>query len=104
MTRIATRRSPGAEKRALLDLLPDQGDWTEEEYLWLTDHTRRLVEFTDGFIEVLPMPTDRHHAILDFLLDAFKDYVVPSGGRVRFCGLRVRLRSGKFREPDLVVL
>ena len=29
-------------------------DWTEEEYLSLTDHTTRLVEFTDGFLELLP--------------------------------------------------
>ena len=51
----------GEYKQTLLDLLPDQGHWSDAEYLWLTDHTSRLVEFTDGEIEVLPPPTDRVH-------------------------------------------
>ena len=42
-------------------LFPAQGEWSEDDYLWLTDHTRCLVEFTDGHVEVLPMPTDAHH-------------------------------------------
>jgi hypothetical protein len=42
------------------DAMPEQGAWTEEQYLRLTDHTNQLVEFTDGVLEVLPMPTDRH--------------------------------------------
>jgi hypothetical protein len=45
----------------LLDLLPRQGHWSEEHYLWLTDHSTRLIEYTDGYLEVLPMPTDEHH-------------------------------------------
>jgi len=24
-------------------LFPDQGEWSEDDYLWLTDHTRCLV-------------------------------------------------------------
>jgi hypothetical protein len=30
------------------EILPSQGEWSEEEYLVLTDHRTRLVEFTDG--------------------------------------------------------
>ncbi len=26
--------------------------WSEDAYLWLTDHARRLVEFTDGYLRV----------------------------------------------------
>ena len=37
-------------------LFPAQGEWSEDDYLWLTDRIRRLVEFTDGRVEVLPMP------------------------------------------------
>ncbi len=37
--------------------LPPQGAWSDEAYLWLTDHSRRLIEFTDGWLEELPMPT-----------------------------------------------
>ncbi|HEY8596872.1 MAG TPA: hypothetical protein VIL85_00500, partial [Thermomicrobiales bacterium] len=55
----------------LLELLPEQGHWGEEQYLWLTDGTGRLIEFTDGEIEVLPMPTDEHQTLSQFLLFAF---------------------------------
>ena len=51
-------------KNLLCDLLPSQGNWSEEDYLWLTDCTSRLVEYTDGYLEVLPMPTDKHQSIL----------------------------------------
>jgi Uma2 family endonuclease len=104
MLRSATRTSPAQQKKLLLDLLPDQGAWSDEEYLWLTDHTNRLVELTDGFVEVLPVPTDRHQAILGFLFLAFHGFVKPLGGKVRFAALRLRLRTGKFREPDLLLL
>jgi hypothetical protein len=39
-------------KEVLEDILPPQGGWSEEEYLVLTDHRNRLIEFTDGFLEV----------------------------------------------------
>lgn len=35
----------------VLDLEPLQGLWTEEQYFKLIDHSRRLLEFTDGSIE-----------------------------------------------------
>ena len=44
-----------------------QGLWTEQQYLRLTDHSRRLLEFADGSIEVLLMPTDKHQVISRFL-------------------------------------
>ena len=88
----------------LCDAMPPQGNWTEEQYLWLTDRTRRMVEFTDGRIEELPMPTIVHQAILSFLHDLFKAYLGPRGGFVLFACLRVRVRDGKFREPDLAAL
>ena len=58
-------------KDVLEEILPPQGRWSEEEYLVLTDHRNRLVEFTDGFLEVLPMPTDKHQSVLGFLFLAF---------------------------------
>ena len=51
----------------ICDVLPRQGCWNEDAYLWLTDQTRRLVELADGRIEVLPMPTDGHQGILHYL-------------------------------------
>jgi len=88
----------------LEEILPRQGEWSEEEYLVLTDHRSRLVEFTDGFLEVLPMPTDKHQAILGFLYLTFLNFIEPRGGKVRFSPLRLRIRPGKFREPDLLLL
>ena len=58
-------------KDVLEELLPPQGCWSEEEYLVLTDHRNRLVEFTDGFLEVLPMPTDKHQSVLEVLVSCF---------------------------------
>jgi Uma2 family endonuclease len=104
MTRSSARTLPARQKKLLLELLPDQGAWSDEEYLWLTDHTKRLVEFTDGFVEILPMPTDRHQSILEFLFLAFHGFLAPLGGKVHMAALRLRLRAGKFREPDLLLL
>lgn len=93
-----------ASPERLLEILDRQGNWTEEEYLSLTDHTSRLVEFTDGFLELLPMPTDYHQAIVQFLLYAFDGFVKALGGKVRIAPLRLRAGEGKFREPDLLLL
>src|SRR5580698_6516585 len=98
MTTKTLLESPGE----VIDILERQGSWTEREYLALTDHLNRLVEFTDGFLEPLPWPTDSHQVILQFLLLAFNGFLTPLGGTVRFSGLRLRIRKGKFREPDLL--
>ena len=37
-----------------------QGFWTQARYLELTSWSNRPIEFTDGRIEVLPMPAERH--------------------------------------------
>ncbi len=88
----------------LRDVLPPQGRWSDDEYLWLTDRCGRRVEFTDGRIEELPMPTYTHQAILQFLYRALFDWLRPRGGVAVVAGLRVRLREGKFREPDVIAL
>ena len=73
-------------KDLLEEMLPPQGQWSEEQYLVLTEHLNRPVEFTDGFLEVLPTPTDKHQAILGFLYVAFLNFINPRGGKVRFAG------------------
>ena len=87
-----------------IDLLPLQGLWTEEQYLRLTDQTNRLIEFTDGYVELLPMPTRKHQAISRFLFLALLIFVQQRGGTVFYAPLRVRVAPGRFREPDLVIL
>ncbi len=88
----------------LRDVLPPQGAWGEREYLWLTDHTNRLIELAGGRVQELPMPTDTHQAVLLFLYLLFHGYLEPRGGVVRVAALRMRVREGTFREPDLLLL
>lgn len=87
-----------------IDLSPLDGSWTQTQYLKLTDHSRLLLEFTDGCIEVLPLPTDRHQVILRFVFLALFPFVERLGGAVLFAPLRLRIRDGKFREPDLLLV
>ena len=90
--------------RAILGLFPEQGRWGAEDYFWLTDRTNHLIEFTDGFVEVLPMPPEEHQEIVQFLFLILLAWARPRGGKVHFAPLRVRIRDNKFREPDLILL
>lgn len=86
-------------------LFPMQGEWTEQEYLDLTNATNRLVELSTGTIEVLPMPTRTHQRILLYLYRLLFEVIEARGlGSVLVAALRVRLWDGKMREPDLVVM
>ena len=76
----------------------------EREYLRLTDHTNRVIELTGGRVQELPMPTDTHQAVLLFLYLRFHGYLEPRGGVVRVVPLRLRVRAGVFREPDVLLL
>jgi Uma2 family endonuclease len=87
-----------------LELLTDQGHLREKDYLWLTDHARRPIEFADGAIEVLPWPTRTHQRLLKSLLRLFREIIEPAGCIVLFAPLRLRLRAATFREPDLLLL
>ena len=101
---IAPVDRPRAFASLLCDLLPPQGSWSDDAYLWLTDHGNRLVEFTDGHVQELPMPTSTHQAVLLCLYDLFRAWLGPRGGVVMVAALRMRIREGKFREPDLLLL
>jgi len=100
----STLRMIWEEDELILDLGALQGLWTEEQYLKLTDQTNRLIEFADGYVEVLPMPTRRHQIILAFLYELFVAFIRPRGGKVLFAPLRVQVHPNKYREPDLLLL
>jgi Uma2 family endonuclease len=94
---------PGEPTWELALDFPYQGEWTEAEYLRLGSN--RLVEFFDGTLEFLPMPTYFHQSIVEFLYSLFKPFVEQRRlGKVRFAPLPVRLWPGKYREPDLLYL
>ena len=77
-------------------LFPAQGDWSEAEYLALD--TNHLVEFSQGYVEFLPMPTLSHQLIVLFLYEALKALVSAAGlGRVVVAPYKVKLWEGKYR-------
>ena len=57
-----------------------QGCWNDDDYLWLTDRCRRLVEFTDGYLEMPSFPTRGHQRILAFLHSVLHGFLVAKGG------------------------
>ncbi len=84
-------------------LFPPQGEWSEDEYLALD--TNRLVELSDGRLEVLPMPALWHQFIVRYLFQLLDGFVVAhASGRVLFAPLPIHLWSLKFREPDIIYL
>jgi Uma2 family endonuclease len=97
---IITTRSPSIHTH--IDRL--QGLWTEEQYLKLTDASSAQIEFVDGRIEELAIPTDLHQQISLWLISILRGYIVPRGGVVRYSPLRMRVQSSAFREPDILLL
>jgi Uma2 family endonuclease len=100
--KVVSRR--GTPTWEIAYLYPEQGAWTEEDYLAL--NTNRLIELSDGCLEFLPMPTLPHQFILEFLFDELRAFLKRSGtgGRASFAPVPVRLRKDKYREPDLFYL
>lgn len=86
-------------------LFPEQGEWSEAEYLNLTDGTNRRIEFSDGRLEFLPRPTEVHEALIQFLFFALHAFVERRRlGKVYSNGIRLRIRPEKTRLPDVIFL
>ena len=82
-------------------LYPQQGQWTESEYLALD--TNRLIELSNGCLEFLPMPTILHQRLVAFLYQQLVTFVAKKKlGEVFFAPLRVRTGPENIREPDVV--
>lgn len=93
-----TALSPPRPTWEVADLFPAQGEWTEADYLALD--TGRLVEFVDGRIEVLPVPTKLHQLIVKRLVRAAEN--ASDEERVIPAPYRFRVVRGRYREPDVV--
>jgi Uma2 family endonuclease len=84
-------------------LFPNQGTWSEDEYLALPGN--RLMELSNGYLEVLPIPITSHQVLVAYLYGVLSTHVSQCYlGKVLLAPLRVRLWPGKFREPDLVFM
>ena len=108
MSSLTPRASDPSQPEPVWDiatLYPPQGTWTESGYLSLTASTNRLIEFTDGNVEFLAMPTKAHQLILVYVLEALRRFVADANlGLALPAPLRVRIRETKFREPDIVFI
>jgi Uma2 family endonuclease len=84
-------------------LFPDQGAWSELDYLAL--NTNHLVEFSNGVVEFLPMPTMYHQLIALALYRLLESFVSANTlGTVLAAPFKIRLWEGKFREPDVLFM
>ncbi len=84
-------------------LFPPQGCWSEADYFELD--TNQLIEYADGFVEFLPMPTIYHQLILQYLYEELKAFVSARRlGTVVLAGYKVQIREAKFRVPDILFI
>ena len=84
-------------------LFPEQGNWSAHEYLSLPGN--HLVEFSEGFVEVLPMPTTSHQLVVSAMWQALRTFVRKIHlGLPLVAPLSVQLWPDKFREPDIVFM
>lgn len=75
--------------------------WTEQEYLDLPGG--KLVEFDNGHVEVLPMPSEYHQDVVINLLSALRAFVRSKNlGKVLCAPMPVKVDLLKYREPDLL--
>ncbi|QDU91674.1 hypothetical protein Pla175_51040 [Pirellulimonas nuda] len=86
-------------------LWPNQGEWSEAQYLSVALDTNHLVELVDGHIEVLPMPKRVHQLIVQWMFQPLDRHVRTHAlGVVVVAAFSVRLRNRTFREPDIVFM
>ncbi len=100
---IATDSALGIPAWRIALFFPTQGTWSESEYLDLSGGP--LVEFDDGHIEVLDMPTKAHQRMVQFIYRLLHAFVTSRQiGEVFIAPLPTRLWAAKFREPDVLFL
>src|ERR1700704_6474976 len=72
---------------------PMQGDWTEQDYLALERNNGNwMIELSDGFLEILPMPDLFHQRIVKMLCRRVDDFILPQKlGETAVAPLPIRL-------------
>lgn len=107
---LLSQPPPGMSKEGepvweLAYFYPPQGHWTEKEYLAL-EHNRFLVEYDQGYLEFVSMPTREHQRIVLFLYRLIWSFLETRNleGEVLTAPLPVKLWEGKYREPDVIYL
>lgn len=86
------------------ELFPQQGLWTEADYLRLP-HNSRVVELYTGRLIIHPPKPPNHQRIAGDLAIALDHFVDRSRlGEVLFAPIAVRLRLNQLRMPDVVFI
>lgn len=84
-------------------MFPRQGDWTETSYL--VQEFDRLVEYVEGVLEFLPMPTFTHQLLVAYLHGQLLKFLGDRGRfEVFFSPIHVRTVEGRIREPDVAYI
>ncbi|MBA4030638.1 MAG: Uma2 family endonuclease [Planctomyces sp.] len=95
--------SKGEPTWELVHQFPIQGDWSLDDYLALKTHVP--IEFNQGVLEFLDMPSAEHQLITFFLQLALFNYLRQHPrGVVLAAPIRLKLNENLVREPDLMVL
>nr|QMS47856.1 hypothetical protein WG33_0054 [uncultured bacterium] len=104
MLTIPPTRTEDADrvKELLFDTL-GSAQWTEGEYLAYAHRFARLVEFADGTVVFLDMPTPNHQRVVLALYDCLQPWANAHGAEVLVAPMPVRLGPGRFREPDVML-
>src|SRR5882672_5694574 len=93
----------GSPPWAIATLFPNQGHWSDSEYLELGERTNRLIELCEGCVEVLDMPTKAHQLAMQFQYRSLHAFVQPPKlGQVMVAPYPLRVSEGRFREPDVL--
>ncbi len=101
----STDRKPAEPAWDVARLFPNQGTWSVADYFELTQSTNNLVEFDNGHIEVLQMPTEAHQFITRYLFLALYQFTSSSSlGEAVFAPIRVQTVAEKYREPDIAFM
>lgn len=104
MPTVAHAENQAAEPAwAIAQLFPAQGEWSVDDYLSL--ETNYLVEYANGHVEVLPMPSPKHQRIVFFLQRLIWQFIQAARlGEVLSAPLPIELWPKKFREPDIIFI
>ena len=95
--------APGSPPWVIATLYPNQGEWGEGEFLELSERTNRLIELSDGWVEVLDLPTIKHQDIAMFFYMALHAFLnAGRKGKVVAAAYPLKVSNEKFREPDLL--
>lgn len=95
------RSQRGTPAWELAHLFPRQGDWTEEDYFKLNAEQR--IEYLNGCLVFLPIPTRSHEHIVRFLFRMIDAFAQQSKlGEAYFPGYRMRTVDLAYRLPDIL--